>query len=197
MTKSALGLSLLLVCWSRPVPVWACTYRCQLSQDCFFSLPGNKLEDCSVTCNYCLGIKCFAAASLEAGDGLERVEAEPLLKLQRFPAEPFGTTLGKPVMQVIEALWHWYDSPITLKRDILDLAGAIKVNGRAQEFSLEIRQESDRQIYTLHLDGAPETRWVVSSLSDAEVLVEFSVAKSGTSPARSGQFRVERPREPN
>lgn len=116
--------------------------------------------------------------------------AAPLQKLQRFPAEPFGVALGAPVTQVIEALWHWYDSPITLKRDVLDLAGAIKVNGKAQEFSLEIRQSGDQQVYTLRLEGAPETSWVVSSLSDSELLVEFTVAKSGATPARAGQFRV-------
>jgi hypothetical protein len=65
-------------------------------------------------------------------------------KLHRFPAEPFGVALGAPVTQVIQALWHWYDSPITLKREVLDLAGAIKVDGKAQEFSLEIRQSGSK-----------------------------------------------------
>lgn len=110
--------------------------------------------------------------------------------------EALGVALGTPVTQVIEALWHWYDSPITLKRDVLDLAGAIKVHGKAQEFSLEIRQSGEQQIYTLRLEGAPETSWVVSSLSDSEILVEFTVAKSGAAPARSGQFRVEKGQGP-
>lgn len=179
-----------------PASSWASTYRCQLSQDCFFCVPGTKLDDCSVTCSYCLGIKCLGAASHGLELGFEVAEAEPLQKLHRFPAEPFGVALGAPVTQVIEALWHWYDSPITLKRDVLDLAGAIKVNGKAQEFSLEIRQGGDQQVYTLRLDGAPETTWTVSSLSDAEILVEFTVAKSQSDPGRSGQFKVEKPTGP-
>jgi|CXWL01.1.fsa_nt_gi hypothetical protein len=175
------------------LPGSASVYACKLSQDCFYCFPGAKNDDCSVTCDYCLGIRCLGPGRHEATGDFAPPEAEPLRKLERFPAEPFVAALGPNVRQVIEALWHWYDSPITLKREVLDLAGAIKVDGKAREFTLEIRQSGEQQLYDLRLEGEPRASWSVTSLGDSQVLVEFQVGAGSGDRERTGKFVVDKP----
>ena len=197
------GLVLVLVLGSAAE---ASNYRCRLGDPCWYCSAGSKLDDCSVTCNVCTGIRCLGASSVAEAEFADLAAEKdlastgPLQALLRFPSERLGELVHPSVAVVYGSFWRWRDAPLhsSHAHQDLDLAGGVTIDGKPREFTLSVRQQGDSQLHLLRIESIGSVVLTVQPAEDGRHIVEFDTYPEGPERGRSGFLRSEtvQPAEP-
>lgn len=178
----------------------ACYYRCQYNQDCYFCVPGQRFDSCGVTCDACVGQNCLGAASelfSQPEPSAEDCEATPvddsLPALHRFEWLRLATVIHPSVARVFESFWNWHDSVHPGRREVLDLAGGIKIDGEPHDFSLTVRRRGDAQLYNLVIEGFGRALLTVHPPAEGKQRLEFEALRPGEARPRTGELMVDAP----
>ena len=170
----------------------ATTYRCKWDDSCYFCIGGDKMDDCSVTCNVCTGFRC-RGAGMEAPEltaEIESLNAEPVAPLYRFSTKDLGKSIHPAIGLVFENFWRWYDMPQRVRREPLDIVGGVAIAGEPHEYTLHVRQRGDDQVYFLDVEAFGKVTLTARKPRDGRQELEFELERQGER-ARVGHIMVE------
>ena len=86
---------------------------------------------------------------------------------------------------VFERFWIWYDMPLK-KRDRLELAGGVVVDGTPRDFTLDVVQRGDGQVYLLDIAEFAVVTLTVRPPREGRQELEFSMQRAGEEQVRDG-----------
>jgi hypothetical protein len=161
----------------------ASSLRCHYNQDCYNCISGTRLEDCSLDCNVCTGLRCLGPGSPAIVD--ESPSPEPLQPLIRFSTERLGEAIHPDVARVFERFWIWYDAPLR-KRDRLELAGGVVIDGKPHDFNLDVHQRGEAQVYLLDILEFGKVTLTARPAVEGRQELEFSLQRAGDERVRDG-----------
>jgi hypothetical protein len=116
---------------------------------------------------------------------------EPLRPLYRFSAEPLGEVIDPTVARVFGWFWRWHDAPLKARRDSLNLSGSVLVDGKPQDFTLDVRQHGEAQVYFLEVHSFGKVVLTVNPPLDGRQELQFDLQREGEDRVRSGSLRLE------
>lgn len=168
----------------------ASSLRCHSNQDCYNCISGDRLDACSLDGYVCTGLRCRRSGA----QGAARAEAaaDPAEPLIRFSTERLGEVLHPDVARVFERFWIWHDAPLG-KRDRLELAGGVVIDGKPHDFTLDVRQQGDAQAYLLDIAEFGKVTLTVRPPLEGRQELEFAVERAGEERVRDGWLMLEVP----
>jgi len=164
--------------------------RCKFNIDCYNCVSGGRLADCFLDCNVCGGTNCVGAAAFITPEA-ENPGEEPLRPLYRFSAEPLGEAIDPAVARVFDWFWRWHDAPLKAQQDSLNLSGSVLVAGKPRDFTLDIRQRGEAQVYFLQVQSFGKVVLTVNPAVDGRQELQFDLQREGEDRVRSGSLRLE------
>lgn len=179
-----LGLSLLAA--TRDAD--ACALKCQYNQDCYNCIAGGRLDDCFLDCHVCGGTRCLPGAAPEPL-GVVPPSPDPLQSLRPFPTSPLAREIHPAVARVFDWFWRWHDRSPRAAREAIDLSGSVVVEGKPSDFALAVRQEAEKQVYSLEIVGLGKVTLTVNPASAVRQELEYEFQREGE--ARAGSIMLE------
>jgi len=116
---------------------------------------------------------------------------EPLRPLYRFSAQPLGAAINPTVVRVFDWFWRWHDAPFKARQDSLDLSGSVLVGGKPQDFTLDVRQRGEAQVYFLQVQSFGKVVLTVNPPIEGRQELQFDLQREGENRVRSGSLRLE------
>ena len=116
----------------------------------------------------------------------ESLAAVPLQPLYRFSTAELGTAIHPAAGLVFENFWRWYDMPQRVRREALDIAGGVVVAGQPHEYTLQVRQRGEDQVYLLDIESFGKLMLTAYPPSEGRQELEFDFERSGEERARTG-----------
>ncbi len=168
----------------------ASTYKCKPDDSCYTCILGNRLDDCSVTCNVCTGARCLGAGGL-AADEMEAANGEELQPLYRFSTEKLGTVVHPAIGLVFENFWRWHDMPQRVRRAAVEVGGGVLVDGEPHDYTLDARQRGEAQIYWLDIEGFAKFTLMVNKPAGGRQELEFELQRLGNDRIQGGHIMLE------
>ena len=118
-------------------------------------------------------------------------DEEPLRPLYRFSAEPLGEAIDPAVARVFDWFWRWHDAPLKAQQDSLNLSGSVLISGKPRDFTLDIRQRGEAQVYFLQVQSFGKVALTVNPPMKGRQELRFDVQREGEDRVRSGSLRLE------
>ncbi|MFP5288458.1 MAG: hypothetical protein ACLGI9_22165 [Thermoanaerobaculia bacterium] len=124
--------------------------------------------------------------ALEAAAEIQKQDITPLKALHRFPPQPLGEEIHPAVARAFEWFWKWYDSSPHAANDVLRLGGGLVVDGEPHDFSLDVRQRGDAQVYVLDIQSFGKLTLTANRPLNGRQELQFELQREGEEGPRSG-----------
>jgi hypothetical protein len=123
---------------------------------------------------------------LEAGSEAQSPTVTPLRALHRFPPQPLGEAIHPAVARAFEWFWKWYDTSPHAAADVLRLGGGVVIDGKPHDFSLDVRQRGDAQVYVLDIQSFGKLTLTANRPLNGRQELQFDLQREGQDGPRSG-----------
>lgn len=116
----------------------------------------------------------------------ESLAAVPLQPLYRFFTAELSTAIHPAAGLVFENFWRWHDMPQRVRREPLDIAGGVVVDGQPHDYTLAVRQRGDDQVYLLDIESLGKVTLTAYPPGEGRQELEFDFKRSAEERARTG-----------
>lgn len=124
--------------------------------------------------------------ALEAGSEVQKPDITPLQALHRFPPQPLGEAIHPAVARAFEWFWKWYDTSPHAAGDVLRLGGGLVIDGESHDFSLDVRQRGDAQVYVLDIQAFGKVTLTANRPLNGRQELNFDFQREGQDGVLSG-----------
>lgn len=129
--------------------------------------------------------------ALEAGSEVKSPSVTPLQALHRFPPQPLGEAIHPAVARAFEWFWKWYDTSPHAAGDVLRLGGGLVIDGTPHDFSLDVRQRGDAQVYVLDIQAFGKITLTANRPLNGRQELQYDFQREGQDGVRSGTITLE------